>query len=360
MNNACLVTFCKVDNFGAMLQCYGLQKALEQFCTQVDVLDFNDESIRSTYKLLWGFSSKNIFRSLTVLANLPKRYLRSKAFSEFRKEYLKIKEVNKDSKLKYDCMVLGSDQIWNFDITKKYRNYYLGDIPGITATRYISYAASIGKSQLSDKEKAELKEGVERLNGLSVREEQAKVILNELTTVPVSVHVDPVFLIDKAEWYRIANTSKKKIDGKYILIYALKCDDMVLEKAEALAKLTGLPVFQISNKDVSVIHPPKNVVFNNVGPKEFLNFILNAEFVVTSSFHATAMSIVFEKNFYTVADPITGNRAKSLLEKLNLLSRYSEERTNSISLDTIDYIKVNPLLLKEKEKAINYLRTACQ
>ena len=36
-----------------------------------------------------------------------------------------------------------------------------------------------------------------------------------------------------------------------------------------------------------------------VGPREFLNYIRNAEFVFTDSFHCSVFSILYKKNFFT-------------------------------------------------------------
>ena len=57
----------------------------------------------------------------------------------------------------------------------------------------------------------------------------------------------------------------------------------------------------------------------SASPAEFVGWILNADLVVTSSFHATAFSILFRKEFYAVdlkAGP--DSRLKNVLEKFHL------------------------------------------
>lgn len=360
MGKLAIVTFCKADNFGAMLQCYALQKMLKQEGHQVDVLDFNDTAIEDNYKLFFGVSFKNIGRTFTVFANLINRYQRREAFENFRLNNLKIQKVDSNGNYSYDCLIFGSDQIWNFDITGKFKLCYLGNIRGILVDRKISYAASIGKSILSSDEQAVFNAELEQFHKISVREDQAKNCLSKIIQAPIEVHIDPVFLLDKKYWRSLSNRGKRLSTEDYILIYAINDDDKVLQTAKSLSNMTGLPIIEISNKDKSVIHPAKHTIVNNVGPESFLRAIYEAKYVVTSSFHATALSIIFEKNFYTIAHSVTGSRTYSLLNKLNLLNRYSDKGRDLEYLEEIDYTTVRGVIDNEKERALKYLRSACE
>ena len=58
------------------------------------------------------------------------------------------------------------------------------------------------------------------------------------------------------------------------------------------------------------------------GPDEFVQYIKNASYVVTNSFHGTVFSILFQKKFVTIPHAVTGNRVTELLDKLGLSERY--------------------------------------
>ena len=52
------------------------------------------------------------------------------------------------------------------------------------------------------------------------------------------------------------------------------------------------------------------------GPDRFLSLIKNSECVITNSFHGTAFSIIYQKDFITVPHSTRGKRMEDLLQKL--------------------------------------------
>lgn len=93
--------------------------------------------------------------------------------------------------------------------------------------------------------------------------------------------------------------------------------------------------------------PYADVNINNAGPIEFIEYIRNAEFVIASSFHATAFSIIFHRNFYSF--PLLGHKNNSRMEDLlNLTGLENRFDPNTINLDPINYSivdsKIQPLI----------------
>ena len=326
MGKLAIVTFCKADNFGAMLQCYALQELLKNESYQVDILDINDTAIEDNYKLFFGVSIKNIGRTLTVFANLVDRYKRRVAFNNFRLSNLRIQRVDSSKTRYYDCVIFGSDQIWNFDITGQSKLSYLGDIPGILANKKISYAASIGKSALNSKELAVFSDKLKQFDKISVREDQARNCLSQVLDVPIEVNIDPVFLLDVKYWKSLSKQGKCLSNKDYILVYAINDDDKVLQMAKSISNLTNIPIIEISNKDKSVIHRAEHQIL--------------------------------EKSFYTIAHSVTGSRTYSLLNKLNLLNHYSDRGIDIDCLEEIDYTAVRIAINNERDSALKYLRDA--
>ena len=100
----------------------------------------------------------------------------------------------------------------------------------------------------------------------------------------------------------------------------------------------------------------------DAGPLEFLNLILNAKLVLSSSFHGTVFSILFNKPFYAI-NGANDFRISTLLEKMNLKNRTIEidnikEKCRKIY--DIEFKNANALLNAEREKSEIYLKKALE
>jgi hypothetical protein len=109
----------------------------------------------------------------------------------------------------------------------------------------------------------------------------------------------------------------------------------------------------IMNAQVHTI-PRKNHI-SNASPIDFLHAIRDAEFVVATSFHGTAFSIIFEKQFITIGLSKNADRVKTLLQHLNISEHY---QPHPASINNIDYTNIRPLLDKMKSKSQNLLLSA--
>lgn len=81
--------------------------------------------------------------------------------------------------------------------------------------------------------------------------------------------------------------------------------------------------------------------------------------VVTSSFHGTVFSILFEKEFVSVIPEGKSNtRVRTLLEALNLTNRIVGHSNKAATFSRIDYHYVNEAINRNKEKSIDFLKNA--
>ena len=98
------------------------------------------------------------------------------------------------------------------------------------------------------------------------------------------------------------------------------------------------------------------------GPEEFVRLIKNAEYVVTTSFHATVFSILFHKRFFVVPHKTTGSRVTDLIDKLHIKNRIyytiDEFKAYTNYKEEVDYTESDKNLLEEREKSINFLEEA--
>jgi hypothetical protein len=287
---------------------------------------------------------------------------RKKQYKQFIKKYYHLSENSyrtieelKKSYPKYNCYITGSDQVWNTTITNGLQDAYTLNF-GNEKIIKISYAASVGKSDISSEEWINLKNKIEFLNAISVREESAKEQLQKVLDKKIEITLDPTLLLKKKDWDEFSG--ERIVKEKYILVYAMENNPEVVKIVNYLSENTNLKVVHFDKK--SKYNNPLRSFYVS-GPKEFVNLIKNAELVVTNSFHGTVFSVIFEKKFYTIPHTTKGSRMIDLLNKLKLTDRifYNIDEFKKINkedlLKKLDYKITNEILETERNKSILYL-----
>lgn len=351
-------------NYGGILQAYALNRVIREADNDCEVLNFNyDYSIdtRSRIKIqlkkgIFSFIkksclhvfNKNKFKKYSVLAKG-----RREAFKEFVDKNIKYSKTYNSKTLKqaaddYEVFVCGSDQVWNcgnFINTAAFFDFVPDD------KLKIAYAPSFGKSSISPQAAEIIKPLINRFQFLSAREIQGVKILKELTTKSVSMVVDPVFLLNTSQWDDIC--SERLINEKYIFCYFLGADENYKKNILELKQKTGFITvtfpFATTEQPLNYDFLSCDVNLPDASPSDFISLIKNAEYVLTDSFHATAFSLIFNKQFYTLKryndndKESMNSRLLSILGLLNLEGRLLDTResnkidiNNSINYDTID------------------------
>lgn len=363
-----IITFHRAVNYGAVLQTYATQEFLKANNYDVEIIDYRDEILETPYKFLklprGGIKTKTK-KILNDIIFLKKNNKKGKNFQKFIKSNLNLSKMYnsigelKENYPKYDIYITGSDQVWNTNIVGCLSDAYTLNF-GNDKIKRISYAASIGLSKIDNKYENEYKEKLKNIDFLSVREENAKLILNELIDKKdIQVVLDPTLLLNKEFWSSKIDKLDKE-NEKYIFVYSVANNDEYRKIANYLSKETGLKIvhFEKTNKFDNVL---KNAYTE--GPFEFLNFIKNAEYVVTNSFHATVFSIIFNKKFFCVPFKTTSSRITNLLEKMGISNRivYTlEEFKNKKYDEEINYSEVDKKLEEERKESINWLNNVIE
>ena len=105
----------------------------------------------------------------------------------------------------------------------------------------------------------------------------------------------------------------------------------------------------------------KNKAYALMRSKCFPSMRLNAKYIVTSSFHATVFSILFEKQFVTIPHPETGSRVKDLLSELDLKHHICvdlESWNENIVKEKQDYTEVFKKLEGLKKESFGFIENA--
>ena len=311
-----ILTFHCAHNYGAVLQCYALQEFLKHRGHDVCVIDYRPKAITSVYKLLTRkrIIRKNVFRVVKDLSLLFWRTKRYDKFENFINNKLQLAPVNTVLKNSYDIIIIGSDQVWNYNITNGFDKYYWGNFPHPENTRIVSYAASM-QDNWPDELSPTIKKNLENFDYISVRESSLVRSLSKLTEGRrIYQVVDPTLLIDKEKWKSIAK--KPKISRPYLLLFQVEGRNKKTEKiADELSKKNNLPIIRLTT---SVDWHTSSKV-RNTSPAEFVGLFMHASFVVCSSFHGTVFSLIFNRPFVSVRMGVgKDNRVGNLLQTFGL------------------------------------------
>lgn len=343
-----ILTFHYAYNYGALFQAMSLFDYLKSLGHEVYIIDYRNEKILEEYRFFPSTKlSKNFKFYLTYFLKILMRIVRFQNFKRFIHENLSLMLPCNIHKL--DCIIIGSDQVWNKKITGGYDSYYWGDstFPGFK----IAYAASMNATNLTETDKSIIKEKLKNFRAISVRESIMLPMLGPLTDKKINLVLDPTMLNDTTYWESKCLKYKKK--QKFILAYPLRDVKKVISIASTIAKKYNYKMIVI--KGTPGWNPFNNVA-NTAGPHEVLSLINNSEFVVTSSFHGTALSILLKKQFYTVFCNEGNNvRTENILNVLQLNKRLIS-KTCEINLDDkVDYSKVDCILNIEREKSRSFI-----
>lgn len=330
-----ILTFNEAINYGAQLQAYALQQTINGIgyeCEQI--------SEPSAERKRWTI--KEILIRIVKWRKYRKyhRFMQKQLnFCSVKYKKNQVSEWNKH----FDCFISGSDQVWN-----GYDPFYYQEMIEDEKGK-IAYAASTGNGILPEKYGDRIGKDVNRFDAISVREKSSKRAFDGKCDKEIEVVVDPVFLVGKAFWDK--ECGKAIENGNYIFVYGTQMSDELCGIAYKLAEQTGLKICSV--------FPMKGakVIDYSAGPLEFVNYVKNAEYVVTTSFHCTAFSIIYHKNLVELLHSTTGSRARDLLELVGMEQCIYERDTDYTKMKW-DYSAAEIRLQEEIEKSHKFLKEA--
>lgn len=365
------VTFHGAQNFGSVLQTYSLQEFVKGLYAEsgqecdYNVINYRTDFQKSFYSIYKSVKNpKNIIKNAVAFKHSSCLKIKERKFEDFLTNYIDLTdEISKTDELErfscvYDYYISGSDQIWNVRASDFESAYYLDFVK---KGKKISYAASFGPLiidwNLYDKDK--YSSLLLDYSAISVREAGSKDRVKELIDSDCEINVDPTFLLKKEEWQKIQSDANYN-DGKYILLYCLEPSKEQLNMAKAISKKLNLPILVTRYNN-------KNDMINNFvkkydsGPLDFLSYIDNAALVLSSSFHGTAFSMIYNKPFY-VFNGMKDSRISSILKTAGIEDRSIEsiDDIDRVNLKFIDFSVVNEIIKNEQEKSKAYLQQALE
>ena len=349
-NKTGIITLDAAQNYGSVFQAVALCKYLNDYYEETEVIRFTPNFIlkHKRYFQIKADSYTDALKSfLSCLVRFPYLLKKSSKFSDFRKKHIKysaVRQIGIICDTSYKRYVLGSDQIWNLDLTSWDKNFF-APFHHDKSTK-CSYAASLGITKLEERHEIFLKKYLDTFGLISVREKVGcEEIQRLLPTKKISNNIDPVFLQPVEFWEAM---SSKRIHKKpYVLIYTFNHYKEAIKLARKYSDDIDILLVDdgLKSKGRGVIN------IKGVGPKEFLSLIKNAELLLTDSFHGTAFAIIFGRQFGVYPFGDTSSRMENLLSMFGLENQMIDEE---FCFPYVDYSNVNEIISNEQKKTAEY------
>lgn len=318
-----IITYHFARNYGALLQCYALQKYLTEMGHDVQVLNYESilQERNNSMHHKRGNPIRNIGVNLSLLPFENGRRTKERKYRLFETIYLPLsKRMRTVDELRdyicqeaFDLIISGSDQVFNpciddFDIAFLF--------PFQTPARKASFAASLGSATL--KNLTAYTNEIRQFDVLSVREQSDVPVIEQLCGRKPCVVGDPIFLLEKEAWSKLAAESSTTNSHSYVLGYFISKKDTphYRKYLDIVSQELGLPI-QVINVRFGLDSFKSDTIID-VGPLDFLQLFSNAAFICTDSFHGTAFSLIFNKPFFSLepSPNVLDRRKLDLLEKV--------------------------------------------
>lgn len=363
-------------NYGGIMQAYALQKVLNDMGHEVTTINRQSDKrnivVRALLRLkpiIYKLLDKNIYRRLTpkeqeyvfegMISFLDKYINRSQPIDSNKKL------INHFRKEAYDMVVVGSDQVWRPSYSANIYNYFLDFKTSVgSELKAISYAASFGvdKWEFNSLQTKKCRNLIDGFSGVSVRENDAINLCKENLGVKAEVVLDPTMLLDRTVYMELCGGSGSS-GGKGVLTYILDQNASKSKLIKDISSNLSLPVFSCQpERSLSDGRGKTLSEYKYPSVEAWLKSFIDADYIITDSFHGCVFSLIFNKPFLAIANPQRGiSRFTSLLNNLGLIDRLIllDDIDFKVKMSNkIDWNHVNNRLRDEKENSLNFLKNS--
>lgn len=337
--NIAVVNRTNLKNYGSVLQVYALCAAVRKLGYESEVVwqsgnmsknfDIRPNKVLKTFikMLLYPRLVKSTLKTARGVSSVmidEEKVRRFDAFVEanFQRSFYSPREIKCVAKSdKYQKFICGSDQVWSSTTLYPDPMMYLRFAP---RGKRIAYAPSLGRNYIPEYNKRTIRKYISDIPFVSIREDDGKRLIHELSGRDVPVVADPTLLMRSAEW----DTLRIDLDvpQDFVLCYFL--DEPSYEAKEAICEYA-----KTKNKDIVILgtmegidYPHEHVSLPKVGPGEFLTLVSKSDMVITDSYHGMLFAINYHKKFWSVERAYSefdqSSRQLTVLSRFGLEERY--------------------------------------
>ncbi len=356
------------NNYGGLLQAFALQHHLKNQGHDVLTVDFSKAN------------KPRFFGIKTIIGNIIRKYMlwrplksilpvtdeQRRAIGQhtnrFTAEHIRttqaiysVKEFAYIKQYQFDAYVVGSDQVWRPAYSPGMSAFFLSFLGKEDKAKRIAYAASFGVDncdEFSSEQLAKYAPLLQHFDAIGVREDSAVGLCKQYFGAKAEHVIDPTLLLDKEIYCDLVAQGKTPPSNGNMMVYVLDKSPGKQQIINAVAKERGLTPFTVMPEQDG-IYPPVT---------QWLRGFMDAEYVVTDSFHGVAFSIIFNKPFIAIGNHGRGlARFTSILKMFGLEQRLifspAELSRELINLP-IDFATVNQLKTEKQQIATAFLKQA--
>lgn len=301
-----ILTFHNGPNYGGFLQAWHLKNAVQALKLEATVINYQNPYHAQKERLPKpGFSIRDI-------KAFGHKYLKARPFAPYvacLSDHSFTTDPGKVPWSRFSTIVVGSDVIWNYD-NPDFGNEpaFFAMLPEQVGTRYVSYAASCGKSDGSAPMPDYVHQGLNRFATHAVRDQNTAIMVKRATGKDASLVVDPTWLQDDPECKTRIAPSRP-----YVLLYGGGLNPSRAASLKRYCDCHGL-------KLISAATPCRvaDKVYRGINPFEWVDLFRHAQAVVTSTLHGTLYTIKYGKPLVLMNNLQTKNKAQTVIDRCNL------------------------------------------
>ena len=327
-----IITHHCINNYGAFLQGWALQEKIKALFPNDEVYMINYIIPKQNIINIGGFF-RYYPKSETPLSWLNK-ITQPAIFSKTRKKYYNLTKpvynAEQINALGMDCIVIGSDEVWNYLDKKSYSLVKFSK--GLNAKRVVAYAPSVGKSTGTDVPN-EVKRAIRGFSAISARDLNTRAVCRNLLGIEPMLVCDPTFLTPTPV---IDNEKIRRLTKKpYILFYY--CNGIPAELKEKIISTAHKKGYNVlGGGEYDKLYSDMSI---RLDPFEWVELFRRAEYVYTGTFHGVVFSILNRKNFAVYASIESRvKKISALLTQFGIGNR--DVLREGIENDLIDYDSV--------------------
>lgn len=359
-----ILTHWSIPNFGAFLQAYALRNVLKKNFPNYEVMQIAYIN-RVHYKMYYSLEVHEMFKCWYInphfYIDVIKRIFRLKQFigvSKFKKYYDQIPHSavfnNKNiSKASFDVVVLGSDILWDYSI-----KFYNNDKPVfghlMNYRKIFSYAASFGTVKNNMVHPKYVCEGLKKLSGISVRDENSKQIAKSITNRSVELVLDPTLLWDFCCDRNIVNPNI----FDYVAVYGSYFTEEQIESVKNYAKKNNYKIVFLDSGGDKCAWCDIFIDASKISPFEWCGYIKNSSLVMTCTFHGLMFGLIFKKRIVFNPTNFMKDKCSEFLNYLNLGDSLLNNDCFAIQLEyKWDYDKINQKIRSRRYTSFKFLES---
>lgn len=357
-----IYTFWNVPNYGGFLQAYSLQKAIENYIEESDVLQFSylDIAHYQAYYGLWPHGWKWLLNPSCIrdvlhrFINPSKRDVLMKFLQYYDTmiPHTKEKTLYEIENKEFDAIVLGSDIVWDYSIDFFNHDVHLfGN--RLNSENIVSYAASFGTVTSETKVPQYVLDGLENMKAISVRDMNSVELVRQYTGREAEWVIDPTFLIDFDMDEHIQDPG---LDD-YIVVYGSNFTNELIAGAREYADVHRCKLICLDSFDDSFQWCDRHIAQDEMDPFKWCSYFKYAKAVFTCTYHGLMFGIIFRKPIIFNPTPFIMAKADYFIQYLGLKDVLVDKKSfvEKIMWDW-DYDKIQLHIEELKNKSIAYLK----